>query len=106
MTDVVDTQGDRSPWEVGVAERTKLSNLFAAIGNATNETIQDMPEFSDEAVRRQMMHTLAAVGGFVMYADMLQRSTMKASSQASLESSVAIIQLGRALSRRIEVRDA
>src|SRR6185437_4901350 len=61
-----------------------------------------MPEFSDEGVRRQMMHTLAAVGGFVMYADMLQRSTMKASSQASLESSVAIIQLGRALSRRIE----
>ena len=65
MTDVVDTHGDRSPWEVGVAERTKLANLFAAIGNATNETIQDMPEFSDEGVRRQMMHTLAAVGGFV-----------------------------------------
>jgi hypothetical protein len=30
-----------------------------------------MPEFYDERVRRQMMHTFAAVGGFVMYADML-----------------------------------
>src|SRR6478672_5742040 len=103
--DVVDTQGDRSPLDAGVAERTKLANLFAAIGNATNQTIQDMPEFSDEGVRRQMMHTFAAVGGFVMYADMLQHSTMKASSQASSESSAAIIKLGRALSRRIEVKE-
>jgi hypothetical protein len=106
VRDVVDTQNDRSPWEAGVTERTKLANLFAAIGNATNETIQDMPEFSDEGVRRQMMHTLAAVGGFVIYADMLEHSTMKASSHASSESSEAIIQLGRALSRRIEVKDA
>ncbi len=105
MRDVVDTQNDRSPREAGAAERTTLANLFAAIGNATNETIQGMPEFSDEGVRRQMMHTFAAVGGFVMYADMLQHSTMKASSQASLESSAAIIKLGRALSRRIEVKD-
>jgi hypothetical protein len=51
------------------------------------------------------LHTFAAVGGFVMYADMLEHSTLKASSQASSESSVAIIQLGRALSRRIEVKD-
>jgi hypothetical protein len=106
VRDVVDTQGDRSLLEAGVAERTKLANLFAAIGNATNETIHDMPEFSDEGVRRQMMHTFAAVGGFVMYADMLQHSTLKASSQASVESSAAIIQLGRALSRRVEVKDA
>jgi phage gp37-like protein len=105
MRDVVDTQSDRSAREAGVAERTKLANLFAAIGNATNETIQYMPEFSDEGVRRQMMHTFAAVGGFVMYADMLQHSTMKASSQASSESSAAVIQLGRALSRRIEIKD-
>jgi hypothetical protein len=89
-----------------VAERTKLADLFAAIGNATNETISDMPGFSDEGVRRQMMHTFAAVGGFVMYADMLQHSTMKASSQNSSESSAAIIQLGRALSRRIEVKES
>ena len=75
----------------GVAERIKLANLFAAIGNATNEAIQDMPEFSDERVRQQMMRTFAAVGSFVMYADMLQHSTMKASSQASSESSAAII---------------
>jgi hypothetical protein len=100
VTNVVGIQEDRSPREAGLAERTKLANLFAAIGNATNETIQAMPELSDERVRRQMMHTFAAVGGFVMYADMLQRSTMQASS----ESSEAIIQLGRALSRRVEVK--
>jgi hypothetical protein len=46
-----------------MSERTKLANLFAAIGNATNEAIQNMPEFSDEGVRRRMMHTFAAVGG-------------------------------------------
>ena len=105
MRDVVDTHAGPSPREAGAAERTKLANLFAAIGNATNETIKDMPEFSDEGVRRQMMHTFAAIGGFVMYADMLQHSTLKASSQASSESSAAIIQLGRALSRRIEVKE-
>lgn len=99
MTNVIDTQG--SPREAGLIERTKLADLFAAIGNATNETIKDMPEFSDERVRRQMIHTLAAVGGFVMYADILQHSTMQTSS----DSSEAIIQLGRALSRRIEVRE-
>jgi hypothetical protein len=88
-----------------VSERTKLANLFAAIGNATNEAIRNMPEFSDERVRRQMMRTFAAVGGFVVYADMLEHSTLKASSQASSESSEAIIQLGRALSRRVEVKD-
>ena len=105
MTNFVDTLGVQGPREAGLAERTKLADLFAAIGNATNETIHDMPEFSDESVRRQMMRTFAAVGGFVMYSDMLQHSTMKASSQASSESSVAIIQLGRALSRRIEVKE-
>ena len=52
-----------------------------------------------------MMHTFAVVGGFVMYADILQHSTLKASSQASSESSAAIIQLGRSLSRRIEVKE-
>jgi len=77
-----------------------LADLFAAIGNATNETISDMPKFADDNVRRQMMHTFAAVGGFVRYADILQHST----NQASSEGSVAIIQLGRALSRRIEVK--
>jgi hypothetical protein len=99
VTNVIDTQG--GPREAGPIERTKLADLFAAIGNATNETIKDMPEFSDERVRRQMMHTLAAVGGFVMYADILQHSTMQTSS----DSSEAIIQLGRALSRRIEVKE-
>jgi hypothetical protein len=102
VTNVVGTQGDRSPREAGLAERTKLADLFAAIGNATNETIHDMPEFSDEGVRRQMMRTFAAVGGFVMYSDILQHSTMQGSS----ESSIAIIQLGRSLSRRIEIKDS
>ena len=106
MRDVGDTHSGPNPREAGVPERTQLANLFAAIGNATNEAIRDMPEFSDERVRRQMMHTFAAVGGFVIYADMLEHSTMKASSQTSSESSAAIIQLGRALSRRIEVKDA
>jgi hypothetical protein len=64
VTNAVGIQEDRSPREAGLSERTKLANLFAAIGNATNETIQDMPELSDERVRRQMMHTFAAVGGF------------------------------------------
>jgi len=59
-----------------------------------------MPEFTDDNVRRQMMHTFATVGGFVRYADILQHST----NQASSETSVAIVQLGRALSRRIEVK--
>jgi hypothetical protein len=40
-----------------------------------------------------------------MYADKLEHSTLKASSQASSESSAAVIQLGRALSRRIEIKD-
>jgi hypothetical protein len=105
VRDVVDTHNGPIPREAGAAERTTLANLFAAIGNATNEAIRDMPEFSDERVRRQMMRTFAAVGGFVMYADMLEHSTMKASSQASSETSAAIIQLGRALSRRIEVKE-
>jgi hypothetical protein len=60
-----------------------------------------MPTFSDENVRQQMMRTFATVGGFVRYADILQRST----NQASSDSSVAIIKLGRALSRRIEVKE-
>jgi len=102
LRDIVDTHAGPSPREAGAAERTKLANLFAAIGNATNETIHDMPEFSDENVRRQMMRTFAAVGGFVMYSDMLQHSTMQASS----ESSIAIIQLGRSLSRRIEIKES
>jgi hypothetical protein len=99
VTRVVDNAG--GPREAGLAERNMLAELFAAIGNATNETIDDMPPFSDDNVRRQMMRTFATVGGLVRYADILQRST----NQASSETSVAIIQLGRALSRRIEVKD-
>ena len=105
MTNVVDIHGDGGQRNAGPAEREKLAGLFEAIGNATNATLREMPDFSDEMIRRQMTVCFASVGGFVMYADMLQHSTMKASSQASSESSAAIIQLGRALSRRIEVKD-
>ena len=72
-------------------ERNLLADLFAAIGNATNETINEMPTFSDERVPRQMMHTFAAVGGFVTYADMLKHAT----NQASSDSSAAIVRLGQ-----------
>ena len=99
---VNDTHSDGGPREAGPAERNLLADLFAAIGNATNETINEMPTFSDERVRRQMMHTFAAVGGFVTYADMLKHAT----NQASSDSSAAIIQLGRSLSRRIEVKES
>ena len=101
VTKLFESQDDRGPREPGPAERKKLADLFAAIGNATNAAIQDIPEFSDERVRREIMHTFAAVGGFVTYADILQHPRMQTSS----ESSVAIVQLGRALSRRIEVRE-
>jgi hypothetical protein len=88
------------PPEAGLAERKTIAELFAAIGNASNETINDMPKFADKDVQRQMIRTLGAVGGLVLYADILQHST----NQASSGSSVAIIQLGRALNRRIQVR--
>jgi hypothetical protein len=102
VTDAIEMQDQQRLREPGPAERKKLADLFAAIGNASNATIKEMPEFSDERVRRQIMHTFAAVGGFVTYADILQHSRMPTSS----ESSAAIIQLGRALSRRIEVKEA
>ena len=101
MTDATEIQDQQRLREPGPVERKKLADLFAAIGNASNATIKEMPEFSDERVRRQIMHTLAAVGGFVTYADILQHSRMQASS----ESSEAIVQLGRALSRRIELKE-
>ena len=85
------------------AERAELAALFAAIGNATNATILSMPDFSDETVRRQMVHTFATVGGFVMYADMLRQGTKPGETDPT-DSLTAIIQLGRALSRRIELR--
>jgi hypothetical protein len=102
VSDAVEMQDQQRLGEAGPAERKKLADLFAAIGNASNATIKEMPEFSDERVRRQIMHTFAAVGGFVTYADILQHSRMPTSS----ERSAAIIQLGRALSRRIEIKEA
>jgi hypothetical protein len=102
VTNVVEMQPSGGPRNAGPAERAKLAGLFEAIGNATNATIMDMPEFEDETVRRQVTHTFASVGGFVMYADMLRQGTRQDPSDV-IE---AIIQLGRALSRRIEVRAA
>src|SRR5262245_31924259 len=98
MRKVEETDG--GPRKAGAAERTMLAELFAAIGNATNETIDDMPKFADKDAQRQMLRTMAAVGGLVLYADILQHST----NQAESDSSVAIVQLGRALSGRIQVR--
>jgi hypothetical protein len=102
VTDAIDTQDGRGPREPGPAERKKLADLFAAIGNAANAAITDMPDLPDERVRRQMMHTFAAVGGFVTYSDILQHARMRGSS----DSTVAIVELGRALSRRVEVRES
>jgi acyl carrier protein phosphodiesterase len=44
----------------------------------------------------------ASVGGFVMYADMLRQGT----KESYPDGIAAIIQLGRALDRRIEVKPA
>jgi hypothetical protein len=99
---VTDLQGAGGPRNAAPAERAKLAELFEAIGNATNATILDMPEFEDESVRRQMKHSFASVGGFVMYADMLRQGTR----QDPTDTLLAIIQLGRALSHRIEVKPA
>lgn len=95
-----DIQGDRSPRTADPAERAKLAELFQAIGNATNATILDMPHFSDEVERRQMVHTFATVGGFVMYGDML----LQRMQPVEPEGITALIELGRALSRRIEIK--
>ena len=75
--------------------------MFAPVdGNATNATLREMPEFSDEMIRRQMTLCFASVGGFVMYADILRQGT-KPSYPDGIG---AIIQLGRALDRRIALK--
>ena len=100
MTNVVDIRSDGGHRSAGPAEREKLACLFEAIGNATNATLREMPDVSDETIRRQMTICFASVGGFVMYADMLRQDT-KESYPVGI---AAIIQLGRALDRRIEVK--
>ena len=59
-----------------------------------------MPDVSDETIRRQMTICFASVGGFVMYADMLRQGT----KESYVDGIAPIIQLGRALDRRIEVK--
>jgi hypothetical protein len=103
VTSFDDIQGDGSPRKAGPAERAKLAELFEAIGNAANSTILHMPDFSDEVVRRQIVHSFANAGGFVMYADMLRQGT-KPIEMGPTDSVQAIIELGRALSRRIDVK--
>jgi hypothetical protein len=100
VTNVVDIHGDGGQRNAGPVEREKLAGLFEAIGNATNATLREMPEFSDEMIRRQMTLCFASVGGFVMYADILRQGT-KPSYPDGIG---AIIQLGRALDRRIELK--
>ena len=75
MTNVDEILSDGSPRKAGPAEREELAGLFEAIGNAANSTILNMPDFSDEVVRRQILHSLASAGEFVMYADMLRQGT-------------------------------
>ena len=75
MTNVDEILSDGSPRKAGPAEREELAGLFEAIGNAANSTILNMPDFSDEVVRRQIVHSFASAGGFVMYADMLRQGT-------------------------------
>ena len=74
MTNIDDIRTDGSFRNAGPVEREELAGLFEAIGAATNSTILDMPDFSDETVRRQVVHSFACVGGFVMYADMLRQA--------------------------------
>jgi len=100
VTNVVDIRGDGGQRNAGPAEREKLAGIFEAIGNATNATLREMPEFSDEMIRRQMTLCFASVGGFVMYADILRQGT-KPSYPDGIG---AIIQLGRALDRRITLK--
>jgi hypothetical protein len=95
-------QSDGFPRSAGPAERAKLAGLLQAIGNACNATILDLPTFSDEGLRRQLVRTFATVGGFVTYADMLRQGTQATES----EGMAAIVELGRALSRRVEVKPA
>jgi hypothetical protein len=102
VTNVIDIQGATGPLRAGPAERLKLAGLFDAIGNATNATLREMPDVSDETIRRQMTICFASVGGFVMYADMLRQGT----KESYPDGIAAIIQLGRALDRRIEVKPA
>lgn len=95
-----DIQGNSSPRSADPAERAKLAELFQAIGSATNASILDMPNFSNEVERRQMVHTFATVGGFVMYGDML----LQRMQPVEPDGVMAVIELGRALSRRIEIK--
>ena len=53
MTNVVDIHGDGGQRNAGPVEREKLACLFEAIGNATNATLREMPDFSDETIRRR-----------------------------------------------------
>jgi len=103
VTNIPDIERDGGTRGASAAERAELAGLFEAIGNATNATILAMPDFSDETVRRQLVHTFASVGGFVMYADMLRQGT-KPSETGPTDTLTAIVQLGRALSRRIVVK--
>jgi hypothetical protein len=100
VTNVVDIRSDGGHRNAGPAEREKLACLFEAIGNATNATLREMPDFSDETIRRQMTVCFASVGGFVLYADILRQGT-KPSYPDGIG---AIIQLGRALERRITLK--
>jgi hypothetical protein len=94
----IDRGGERRA--AGPAEREKLAQLFEAIGDAANATTREMPEFSAQDRRRQMTQSFAGVGSLVMYADLLRHGA----TNAAPDTLDAVIQLGRELSARIEVK--
>ena len=100
VTNVVDIHGDGGQRNAGPVEREKLAGLFEAIGNATNATLREMPDFSDETIRRADDALFRECWRLVMYADILRQGT-KPSYPDGIG---AIIQLGRALDRRIALK--
>jgi hypothetical protein len=103
VTNIHEIEREGSRRGASPVERAELAGLFEAIGNASNATILAMPDFSDEVARHQMVHSFASVGAFVMYADMLRQGTKPGESDPT-DTLTAIVELGRALSRRIELK--
>jgi hypothetical protein len=100
MGNVTDIHGPGQRRLAGPAERKKLAVIFDAVGGAANatfrETFRGMPDISDQATRPQ----IANLGELVMYADPLRRGV----GQPAPDSLEAILQLGRELSARVEVK--
>ena len=96
MGNVTDIHGPGKRRLAGPAERKKLAELFDAVGSAANVTFREMPDISDQSTRLQ----IANLGELVLYADLLRRGV----GQPAPDSLEAIVQLGRELSARVEVK--